>query len=104
MAKLSSLGHFFKSGIDSSKLPRQKEHMVENALYSEMDKKSSANKTICYIQPLKFANTRNSHENGSLLLVKQNPMKLIRQRGGEIDLLCRRKCSATISRLVAIEN
>ena len=94
---------FFKSGIDSSKLPRQKEHMVENALYSEMDKKSSANKTLCYIQPLKFANTR-IHMKTALAASKAKSDEVdTSKRGGEIDLLCRRKCSATISRLVAIE-
>ena len=94
---------FFKSDIDCSKLPRQKEHMVENALYSEMEKKSSANKTLCYIQPLKFANTR-IHMKTALAASKAKSDEVdTSKRGGEIDLLCRRKCSATISRLVAIE-
>ena len=94
---------FFKSDIDRSKLPRQKEHMVESALYSEMEKKSSSNKTLCYIQPLKFANTR-IHMKTPLAASKALYGEVgISMTGGEIDLLCRRRCSATVARLVAIE-
>lgn len=101
--KAKEFRKFFKGDVNDSKLPRQKEHMVESALYSEMEKTNSDNKTLCGIQPVKFANTR-IHMKTSLAASK-SLKDIVEQTktGGEIDLLCRRKCDATNARLVAIE-
>ena len=86
-------------------VPRQKEHMVESALFSETEKTRAANKTLCYITPVSFANTR-IHMKTALMASdsKKDTLKESKQ-GGEIDLLCRRsiKAGRGESRLVAIE-
>ena len=86
--------------------PRQKEHMVESALFSETGKRSSKTKTLCNITPVAYAGTRihmktavrasDSGKKGSAV---------VSDAGGEIDLLCRRsiKAGRGESRLVVIE-
>ena len=101
--KAKEFRKFFKGNVNEKKLPRQKEHMVESALYSEMEKTNSKNKTLCGIQPVKFANTRIHMKSSLAASDSLNDIVGQSKTGGEIDLLCRRKCDATNTRLVAIE-
>lgn len=96
--------YFYK--VDCKGLPRQKEHMVESALFSETGKTSSKTKTLCNIQPVSYAGTRihmktavKASEAGKKGTAEISPS------GGEIDLLCRRsiKRGRGESRLAVIE-
>ncbi len=82
--------------------PYSPEHMVENALYSELRKKLSAKKSLPGIQPITYG--------GSLMHVRtavkgsKAPYELAKDgQGGEIDCLCRRTIGGSKSRLVVIE-
>ena len=102
--KATMFRRFFRTEIKG--LPRQKEHMYESALFSEIGKKSSINKTLKNIQTVDFANSRihmktavRASDSG-----KKGAMELS-DTGGEIDLFCRRsiKAGRGESRLVVIE-
>ena len=95
---------FFKE--DSKGMPRQKEHMVESALFSETGKRSSATKTLCNITPVSYAGTRIHMK--TAVRASDSGKKgcaTVSDAGGEIDLLCRRsiKSGRGESRLVVIE-
>ncbi len=86
--------------------PRQKEHMVESALFSETGKRSSKNKTLCNITPVAYAGTRIHMKTAvSASASGKKGSATVSAAGGEIDLLCRRsiKAGRGESRLVVIE-
>ena len=95
---------FYKDG--NRGLPRQKEHMVESALFSEIGKRRSANKTLCNITPVQYVGRR-IHMKTAVKASKAGKKNLIEvsDAGGEIDLFCRRsiKNGRGESRLVVIE-
>lgn len=98
--KAAAFRRFFKSEVQG--MPRQKEHMYESALFSEMGKKKSDNKALCNITTVGFANTRIHMKTA----VKGSSSGEVNDKGGgEIDLLCRRsiKAGRGESRLVVIE-
>lgn len=89
-------------GTKKGGLPYSPEHMVENALFSELGKRSSTNKSILRIRPISYG--------GSLMHVRtavkgsKAPYELAKDgQGGEIDCLCRRTIGGGKSRLVVIE-
>lgn len=86
-------------------LPRQIEHMVESALFSETGKTQSTNKMLCNITPVAYANTRIHMKTTLAASDAKNNKISISNNGGEIDLLCRRsiKSGRGESRLVVIE-
>lgn len=93
---------FYQEDIEGC--PRQREHMVESALFSEFEKKSSVNKTLKHIQPIEYAGTR-IHMKTAVSASKagKKDVVAVSNVGGEIDCLCRRNDSAFSSRLAAIE-
>ncbi|MBQ9437520.1 MAG: hypothetical protein IJU50_04240, partial [Lachnospiraceae bacterium] len=101
--KAAMFRRFFKSDIKG--LPRQKEHMYESALFSELEKGSSANKTLCGITTVDFAKTRIHMKTAVKASDSGNGTLEISDKGGEIDLFCRRsiKPGRGESRLVVIE-
>ena len=86
--------------------PRQNEHRVESALFSEIGKTKSAGKNMCNITPVSYAGTR-IHMKTAISACKSGKkgMITITEAGGEIDLLCRRsiKAGRGESRLVVVE-
>ena len=92
---------FYKNEAVGS--PRQEEHMVESALFSELEKTKSVNKTLCGIQPVSYANSR-IHMKTSLKAsdAKKNVIEQSKT-GGETDILCRRNIKPGESRFVVIE-
>lgn len=99
--KAKEFRRFFRDITD--KMPRQKEHMVESALYSEMGKRFSKNKTLLGIQPIQFSNTR-IHMKTVIAASEALVPKIAKPGyGGEIDLLCRRRNTSAECRLAVIE-
>ena len=94
---------FFRD--DCKGKPRQKEHLVESALFSELEKSSSKDKTLCNITPVSYANTRIHMKTAVTASKAKNDKIEVSLAGGEIDLLCRRsiKNGKGESRLVVIE-
>lgn len=94
---------FYKDG--NRGLPRQKEHMVESALFSEIGKTKSANKTLCNITPVKYAGKRIHMKTAVKASAAKKNLIEVSDAGGEIDLFCRRsiRSGRGESRLVAIE-
>lgn len=93
---------FYQEDIEGC--PRQREHMVESALFSEFEKKSSVNKTLKHIQPIEYAGTRIHMKTAvSASKARKKDVVTVSNVGGEIDCLCRRNDSAFSSRLAAIE-
>ena len=92
-------------GNDSNGLPRQKEHLVESALFSETEKNKSIDKTLCNITPVSYAGTRIHMKTAVTASGAKGGNIAISDKGGEIDLLCRRsiKAGKGESRLVVIE-
>lgn len=87
----------------TAKYPRQKEHMVESALFSEMEKTKSKDKALCGITTVDFSGVR-IHMKTALTACKSKDDKVdIVNAGGEIDLFCRRNIKPGESRLVVIE-
>lgn len=92
-------------GTKKDGLPYSPEHMVENALFSELGKRSSTNKSLLRIRPISYG--------GNLMHLKtavkgsdtKNDIYEISDKGqgGEIDCLCRRTIGGGKSRLVVIE-
>ncbi|WP_027407067.1 hypothetical protein [Anaerovibrio sp. RM50] len=82
--------------------PRQEEHMVESALFSELEKTTSVNKTLCGIQPVSFENTRIHMKTALKASAAKHDDVEQSKTGGEVDILCRRKIGNK-SRLVVIE-
>lgn len=84
--------------------PRQKEHMVESALFSELEKISGETKQLKFIQPISYADTR-LHMKTALNASKSAEGKCTVAQsghGGEIDVFCRRR-HGNRSRLTVIE-
>ena len=94
---------FFRD--DCKGKPRQKEHMVESALFSELGKTSSKDKTLCNITPITYASTRIHMKTAVSASKSKNDKIEVSSTGGEIDLLCRRsiKMGRAESRIVVIE-
>ena len=101
----------FKDLVREDKIlkPRQVEHMVESALFSELGKMESAAKELTGIQPvtiMSLGNTRfhmKTALSASELLKKGTSPRLARGNGGgEIDIFCRWR-RGNHSRLTVIE-
>ena len=101
--KATKFRRFFRTEIKG--LPRQKEHMYESALFSEIGKKNSINKTLKNIQTVDFANSRIHMKTAVRGSDSGNGAMKLSGTGGEIDLFCRRsiKAGRGESRLVVIE-
>ena len=98
--KASQFRKFFKELSDV--YPRQKEHLLESALFSEMEKRTSANKSLPRITTIKYANTR-IHMKTAVSACKSSNGRINVGSGGEIDLFCRRNVRPGESRIVVIE-
>lgn len=94
---------FYKSLVDKEKLPRQKEHMVEAKLFHELAKPLGEDKQLAQIQPIRFAGCF-THMKTAVKASKSSvgEVKVV-ERGGEIDVFCRRKINPKESRLTVIE-
>lgn len=86
--------HF--SGLSDNELPRQKEHLFESKLYSELEKKQSGDgetkKTLCGIQPITYIGATRFHMKTALKACdsKSGHCELANNNsGGEIDMFCR---------------
>lgn len=90
---------YFKSKILPSALPRQKEHMWESRIFSELEKPRSVNKAICGIQPVSFAGSRFHMKTA---IKGSSDEKDVSNKGGEIDVFCRQKIGNKL-RLSVIE-
>lgn len=87
------------------KKPRQPEHMVESALFTELGKKQGATKALKGIQPISCIPGVRLHMRTALAASEaaQGLLKLAsRGNGGDIDVFCRRS-SGNRSRLTVIE-
>lgn len=98
------------AGEDMNKFPRQKEHMVESALFSELEKKMGATKALKGIQPITCIPDVRLHMRTALAASKaaQGLLKLSPDgKGGDIDVFCRRHGYGLVpvnrSRLTVIE-
>ena len=76
---------------DPAYLPRQHEHMVESALYSEFEKASGETKALCGIQPIMYADCRFHMKTALKASLAKNDIVEESESGGDIDLFCRRK-------------
>lgn len=91
--------------ISSDKLPRQKEHMIESALRTELGK-TQRPKTLCGIKPISFIKNTQCHMKTAISASKSYIEKIeypSSGNGGDIDILCRRRTSFGKSRLTVIE-
>lgn len=91
--------------ISSEKLPRQKEHMIESALRTELGK-TERPKTLCGIKPISFIKNTQCHMKTAISASKSCNEKIeypSSGNGGDIDILCRRRTSFGKSRLTVIE-
>ncbi len=88
----------------TDKFPRQKEHMVESALFSELGKTKSKGKTLLGIQPITCVDGVRLHMKTALRAseVSRRLPDIAEMGGGEIDIFCRRR-SGNRSRLTVIE-
>lgn len=105
--KAAAFRAFFSELSGRSDLfPQQKEHMVESALLSELEKSDGARKQIRYIRPITYANTRlhmKTPLNASQAKEERFSVSVAKPgHGGEIDLFCRRRTGRT-TRLTVIE-
>lgn len=72
-------------------VPRQQEHMVESALFSEFEKESGENKALRWIQPIDYAGVRIHMKTALKASSVVKGDAVLSSSGGEIDLFCRRK-------------
>ncbi len=98
--KAAEFREFYNNCCDGK--PRQEEHRVESALFSEFDKKSSIGKQLRKITTVKYEGTR-IHMKTALKGSDKNELSTFSKQGGEIDVLCRRIVRPGESRLVVIE-
>lgn len=87
----------------TDRFPRQKEHMVESALFTELGKEQGATKSLKGIQPITCVDGVRLHMKTALSASKsiwKEPA--LSTEGGEIDIFCRRR-SGNRSRLTVIE-
>lgn len=83
---------FIKRLKDSKCFPRQREHMVESALFSELEKSDGRTKALRWIQPISYAGTRIHMKTAvTASKAKDDIITVPEGGGGEIDLFCRRK-------------
>lgn len=86
--------------------PRQPEHMVESALFTELEKKHGDAKALKYIQPITCIDDVRLHMKTALYASSVSKsalaMPTVSSTGGEIDAFCRRKVGNR-SRLTVIE-
>lgn len=94
---------FFRD--ESVGTPRQIEHMVESALFSEFEKTKSSEKCLCNITPVDYASTRIHMKSAVKASDSKKNILSVSETGGEVDILCRRsvKAGRGESRLVVIE-
>ena len=92
---------YYKSLAEQTGIrPRQPEHMVESALFTELEKKKGDTKALKGIQPITCVDDVRLHMKTALAASGAIP-KLSGQ-GGEIDIFCRRS-KGNRSRLTVIE-
>lgn len=100
--------HYLSLAEDLTKLPRQKEHMVESALFSELEKEKGDGKTLKFIQPFRGAPGVRLHmktalsASGCSKSPQKDPTLANKGNGGDIDVFCRRRTSNR-TRLTVIE-
>ena len=100
--KAKDFRDFYKNRVDKSKFSRQHEHIIEARLFQELAKTRGTDKQLKYIQPIKFANCF-THMKTALAASNAKEGKIsVSERGGEIDIFCRRK-TGNESRLTVIE-
>lgn len=85
------------------KMPRQQEHMVESALFTELGKKQGDGKALKHIQPITCVSDVRLHMKTALCASKAaKSMISLSDQVGEIDVFCRRRVGNR-SRLTVIE-
>lgn len=85
------------------KTPRQREHMVESALLTELGKKQGATKALKFIQPITCIPGVRLHMKTALRASDAaSGVVSVSDQGGDIDVFCRRKIGNR-SRLTVIE-
>lgn len=99
--------HFEKlAGGDKSLKPRQVEHMVESALFTELEKEAGATKELTGIQPVTVEGLRGTRFHMKTALSASNAVEgrlpEVSEDGGEIDIFCRWR-RGNQSRLTVIE-
>ncbi len=77
--------------IDTDCVPRQQEHMVESALFSEFEKDRGEKKSLRWIQPIDYAGVRIHMKTALKASSVVKGDAALSSAGGEIDLFCRRK-------------
>ena len=83
--------------------PRQQEHMVESALFSELEKTARSSKTLAGIQPISYLpNTRFHMKTALKASSAAEDAVHVSPSGGEIDVFCRCRYGNR-SRLTVIE-
>lgn len=94
---------FFKEEVNKQKMPHSIEHLVEMRLFQEFARKSSVNKNILGIQPIKLGSIF-THMKTALKASESKKKKAsASSKGGEIDIFCRRRVSSKETRLTVIE-
>lgn len=91
----------------TGEVPRQQEHMVESALFSELEKKLADTKKLTGIQPITWISGARLHMETALRASDSSGPKLVdptvSDRGGEVDVFCRMRYKGNRSRLTVIE-
>lgn len=101
--KASEFKTFFTNMVNKDKMPRQKEHMVEARLFQELAKDSSEDKQLLQIQPINFAECF-THMKTAVAGSNAKKGKIsVVNKGGEIDIFCRKTVNSTETRLTVIE-
>lgn len=101
--KAKEFRKYFNCIVSREKMPRQKEHMVETRLFKEFAKTVGGDKSIRYIQPIKFAGCFTHMKTAVKGSGAKDGLFAVSDKGGEIDVFCRRKVAATESRLTVVE-
>lgn len=103
--KAAEFRKFYKGLLErTDTFPRQPEHMVESALFSELEKLTGDTKQLKFIQPIYFEGVRvhmktslNASKSAHDICEVSDPGS-----GGDIDVFCRRRVGNR-SRLTVIE-
>ena len=103
--KAAQFRAFYKGLLKRTDIrPRQPEHMVESALFSELEKLTSDTKQLKLIQPISYEGIRLHMKTALAASGSHSGVCEVAKPGGggDIDVFCRRKCN-NHSRLTVIE-
>lgn len=103
--KASEFRHHFSSSNKRTDISGKKndEHRIESLLLNEFSKKSSKNKKLCHIQPVKFGGIARFQMPTPLSASNMNKLKYSGISGGGIDIISRVGTSGASAKLCIME-